>query len=62
MDLCVTETTRLGSGPISKGRNQPNNQMYALRKDLSILGIKFHKLSVLTISFPNRMSTIIEYS
>ena len=61
MDVSVFEVTRLGSGPDGKGPNCPRRpNAYIKQRHAHTRHKKYHGLSVLTISFPNRMNTVAD--
>ena len=60
MDVSVHEITRWGSGPDGEGPNCPRRPLsYVKQRSVYCGHKKFHGLSMLTISYPNGMSTVI---
>ena len=60
MDVLVYEISRFGSRPVDEGSKQPRCSNACIKQRLIYTNHKkYHRLSTLTISFPNRMSIVI---
>ena len=60
MDITENTITRWGSGPDGEGENLPRTPNWLMKQKSTHSGHeKHHSLSVLTISYPNGMRTIV---